>query len=409
MRVLWFSVTPSMYCEGTSGGWIASLEDVIRKYCNDIDLAVAFIHTDKWFKKKEGNVTYYPIRPYGSKLDILQCKLNRSKEWKFLKPHMINIIKDFCPDIIQCFGSEWPFALISQEVKIPVVVHMQGFMNVYNMSGLFSYSNFDAFLYAFPKLMPLLNAAFRNYRIQFSNAREKEIMRTNHYFMGRTEWDYKIVKYYSCKSRYYYCSEAIRPEIYDSYVTWKSPSSKKKLIVTITQAGILKGNEIILRTAKLLKDEFDYNFEWQVAGNLDEFEKFEKKTGINHNDVNVRLIGMIDAKTIAMKLASAHVYVHPAIIDNSPNSLCEAQLIGCPVIAANVGGISSLIEDGSTGILYPYNEPHMLAFNIMQYCDNEDMLNSISKSEKIVSKKRHDPFSISNQLVNIYKDIIENH
>ena len=46
---------------------------------------------------------------------------------------------------------------------------------------------------------------------------------------------------------------------------------------------------------------------------------------------------MIDSEQVAQELSSSRVYIHPAIIDNSPNSLCEAQIVGCPVIAANVG------------------------------------------------------------------------
>jgi glycosyltransferase involved in cell wall biosynthesis len=177
-------------------------------------------------------------------------------------------------------------------------------------------------------------------------------------------------------------------------------------LVTITQAGTLKGNEIILRTAKILKEQFDFDFEWNVAGNLKSFHIAENKTGIKHEKYNISLLGLIDASDVANQLRISDAYIHPAIIDNSPNSLCEAQVVGCPVIAANVGGISSLVDDGHTGILYPYNEPHMLAFKIMDLRHNRDLQTQLSINEIRTAEERHNPYIIYKCLNEIYTDIL---
>lgn len=55
MKVLWFAVNPSLYDahrngEHNGGGWIASLEKIIRTSDN-IRLGVAFEHPDPIFKK----------------------------------------------------------------------------------------------------------------------------------------------------------------------------------------------------------------------------------------------------------------------------------------------------------------------------------------------------------------------
>ena len=41
----------------------------------------------------------------------------------------------------------------------------------------------------------------------------------------------------------------------------------------------------------------------------------------------------------------------PSVNENSPNSLAEAMVSGMPIIAYNVGGISSMFENGKSGIL----------------------------------------------------------
>ena len=64
MRILWFSVTPSLYNPSSNsfngGGWIAALEQIVRKI-NDISLGVAFMFNEAHFKDERDGVSYYPI------------------------------------------------------------------------------------------------------------------------------------------------------------------------------------------------------------------------------------------------------------------------------------------------------------------------------------------------------------
>ncbi len=408
MRVLWFSVTPSMYEEKTYGGWVASLEHIIRRYADGIDLGIAFEHPDQCFKAERDGVTYYPMNKAASRLRRLRLKLTYANDWNFLRPLAHEVINDFKPDIIQCFGSEWPFGLLADEVDVPVVIHMQGFINIYSLSASMCYRNSDIYKYHHYNPAAMIHYWFRSLKSGSANRREQEIMRRNKYFMGRTEWDKNIVKYYSPNAKYYHCEEAIRPEILHSKLTWKFTPRNKMRIVTISNASSLKGNNIILRTAKLLKD-FDFDFEWRVAGSTDTFKFYESITGLRHTDLNIKLLGFINVDEVAKELSEADAYVHTAIIDNSPNSLCEAQLIGCPVVSTCVGGIPQLVSHGHTGLFYPFNEPHTLAFTLMNIHGDRLLLESLSANEQSVAGKRHDEQSIMTRLQEIYGDIIKSY
>ena len=408
MRVLWFSVTPSMYEEKTYGGWVASLEHIIRKYANDIDLGIAFEHPDQCFKVEREGVTYYPMNKATSRLRQLRLKLNYANDWKFLRPLAHNVINDFKPDIIHCFGSEWPFGLLAREVDVPIVIHMQGFINIYSLSESMCCRNSDIYKYHHYNPAAIIHYWYRSLKSGSANKREQEIMRRNKYFMGRTEWDKNIVKYYSHDAMYYHCEEAIRPEILHSKLTWTFTPRKKMRIVTISSASSLKGNNTILHTAKLLKD-FGFDFEWRVAGNMDTFKLFESITNLRHTDLNRKLLGFINADEVAKELSEADVYVHTAIIDNSPNSLCEAQLIGCPVVSTYIGGIPQLVSHGHTGLLYPFNEPHTLAFTLMNIHGDRLLLESLSSNERSVACKRHDEQAKMAGLQDIYNDIIKSY
>lgn len=402
MKVLWFAMTSSCYDIKNTGSWIEALEKIFKRYIPDTELGIAFEHEDDIFKVKRDGVVYYPI-------NIKRSNSPKQNYFK-LEPAYIKIIEDFHPDIIQCFGTErWHYGLIAKKVNVPVVIHMMGFMNIYDMMDETVIHHLDYWKYfSYNPLKVWINR--KSWNIKRENQElEKKVMLANHFFMGRTEWDKNIVKYYSPQSTYFHCPEAIREEIYNSQNIWRYHKREKLKLITIGNAGSLKGNEIMLKTAQLLKEDFHIDFEWIYTSDPYKMSFFEKLNNINCEDVNIKLIGRIDASRIAKELSEADLYIHPSIIDNSPNTVCEAQLIGIPVIAANTGGLAQMIEDGKTGFLYPYSEPHTLAFTIMNLYRDKEKLEMISSNEIDMSHKRHDPQSVGNQLVKIYKTIIDNY
>ena len=88
MRVLWFSLTPSLYDEKTYGGWVASLERIVRKYGDNIQLGIAFEHSDRCFKLERDGVTYYPINKFVSRWDKLKLMFDYNYDWELLRPSM---------------------------------------------------------------------------------------------------------------------------------------------------------------------------------------------------------------------------------------------------------------------------------------------------------------------------------
>lgn len=411
MRVLWFSPVPSLFDERKRGTWVAALEAAVKTYSKNIELGIAFEYEKKAFKKEIDGVTYYPVSPGNS--GALSFLRNEKARWEKLRLLYLDALNDFKPDIIQCFGSEWPYGLIAKDTAVPVIIHMQGFLNIYHAMEKISYSNAEYSRYYRTKPLRGFKHGIESGSNKISDLREMEIMKENRFFMGRTAWDKNIVKYFgSEESVFYYCAEAMRPEIYGSPVAWTFDSSSMSAedpmrIVSVINSSVLKGSEMILRCADFLKNTMHFDFEWRVAMDILNYDRYELKTGIKHEDVNVKLLGALPAGEIAEELRRAEVYVHPSIIDNSPNSLCEAQLIGTPVIAANVGGVPSLAEDGKTGLLYPYNEFHTLAFMLMDIHGNREKLETMSNLERETSHERHDPEIIVSRLEEIYRDVLE--
>lgn len=232
---------------------------------------------------------------------------------------------------------------------------------------------------------------------------EKEILKNIQFYLGRTTWDYRIVKLFNSNATYFHCDEILRSSFYDENMKRRIPS-KLKIVSTISIPPY-KGFDIILKTAKLLCS-MNVDFEWNVFGNVVP-NLIEKETHIRHEDVCVNLMGVATESQIKETILSSTVYVHPSYIDNSPNSVCEAQMCGVPVIATNVGGVSSLIEESKTGFLVPANDPYQMACLVNELGCNLDLNVKIGEGAKSMAFERHNKNHICENLYNNYCKIIK--
>lgn len=121
---------------------------------------------------------------------------------------------------------------------------------------------------------------------------------------------------------------------------------------------------------------------------------------------NIIFLGPLKEQEMKQELLKANVYICASSIENSPNSLSEAMMLGVPCVSSFVGGIGNLVEHGKTGFLYPADEPYMLAYYIEKYFEDKTLCCKISEPSVTVAKKRHDKETIVKELVDIYKDIL---
>lgn len=166
-----------------------------------------------------------------------------------------------------------------------------------------------------------------------------------------------------------------------------------------------KGFDLVLRAGLILKEEYGLDFEWNVYGNVDP-SFFEKVTGITAARAGITMAGVATAEELVQAISRASMYVHPSYIDNSPNSVCEAQLLGAAVVATNVGGVSSLIDDGETGFLVRSGNAEEIAERVVAMYRNRTLLRKVGHQARAVALKRHDRKAITSSLLDCYRTII---
>lgn len=392
---------------------MTALQDGITnsEYLNGekIELAISFVMNGQPEKVEQDGVVYYPV-PLAVKsmkdkiLDAMHPNdVHRDKVlWTHYISHFRRVIDDFRPDVIEIFGSELYMGLASFATNRPCILHIQGLLSQY--VHIFLPPGVSRMKYI---LKDGLTKAWGNW--QFLNYwnrsvyREKSILKNVNHVIGRTDWDRQVMAILNPHAQYHYGGEILRAEFYDKQ-NRKIP--QKLTIVSTISLPPYKGYDLLLKIAKILKDEVKVDFEWNVYGNV-EPKLAETLTLIKHEQVNVKLCGVASATQLEEAILGATVYVHPSYTENSPNSICEAQILGIPVVATNVGGTNSLIEDGLNGLLFPATDPYMGAAHIIRLYRNMQENIVIGDKARNIALLRHNKRTIVKQLIQTYKDVMQ--
>ena len=418
LRVLWLSSTPGLFDATANvsgyygGGWISSLQKAVQEIPS-ISLALAFPQQEKRTKIVKDATTYYCLHKkslHGVAKLLYYYRGYRCEDTSALLSEILWAIDDFRPDVIQLFGIESELACILGQTTIPVVIHLQGLLAPYNNAFFPGGVNKASFLWP-PSVREwvLRNGyIFAKEKIKVRGKKESSLFKKVNYLMGRTEWDRQISLLLAPQASYFHVDEILRDVFYENAGKWQRPQGKVIIASTISNT-VYKGLDVILKTANLLKKETQLSFVWKVFGinTSDGIVKFfERETGIMGSEVNVVYCGPKSPVDLCHELLGAHVYVHPSYIDNSPNSVCEAQMLGLPVIATNVGGVSTIVEHLKTGILVPANAPYELAYYLTEIINNETLSQSLGVSSSHVAAQRHSKEDILDAIHMVYKNMV---
>jgi len=421
MVVLWFTNTP---CGATQiitgkpviyGGWLSSLAYYLSKKSN-INLHIAFYSTQRITPFCIENIEYHPIYRIG---ESTKCGryINRLRNQSLSKNYndeiqeCLKIVKQVNPEVIHIHGSEENYGLISEYVKdIKIVLSIQGLISVYSYKYYSGLSKHNIAL-AESRIKSILfdgeNGRFRSFCAQASI--EKRILNNIPNIIGRTEWDKVCSLVLNPSRKYFKVNEIMRPEFYNN--NWKPHKDKKKItLTTILSNGIYKGFEVILKAAQLLR-ETSFEFTWKVIGltRYDDIVRIsERITKINSFRNNIEFCGRIDAGGIVNELNNSDIYIQVSHIENSSNSLCEAMLLGIPIIASCAGGTSSLLENKVSGLIIQDGDPYSLAGTIIDSINNYTEVLELGAKARRIAMNRHSPESVIKELLDCYNSLIRN-
>jgi glycosyltransferase involved in cell wall biosynthesis len=416
MKVLWISAIAPLparlhigmkMAEGPAS-WQESLLHAMRGVDSiRMGIAAPSLGADSTFC--EDDVTYYCLPRTIPKLKVFRG----IRRWALYDDESsligaaLQAIDSFKPDLIHVHGTENPFGLLRLKTDIPIVISLQGLLTPSSRAFFRGLNSRDIAKLFTGKFFVKGSGEIHGYRRMCAMAnRERQIMRINNAFIGRTDWDRAFQKALSPQADYYHCDEVIRPLFYEK--TWESEKSNSFSIFSTSSSMIFKGTETLIEAIKLLRQMGYPHMTVRIAGVPDtgEVSTFYRRKARQYGvEDSITWLGRINAEQLLEELLRASLFVYPSHIDNSPNSLVEAMLVGAPCIATFVGGIPSIIKNETEGWLVPDSDAFSLAEKIDVAFKNPELSVQMGRNARIRSMARNNPASIAEKMAQIYRKI----
>ena len=106
------------------------------------------------------------------------------------------------------------------------------------------------------------------------------------------------------------------------------------------------------------------------------------------------------------------MFVCPSSIENSPNSIVEAALMGTPVIASRVGGIPDVLEDKTQCLLFDFSRQKSLEEVaaglrecIMNVKSDPKAASERARAARARVLREHDPEVVASGIYSIYSEM----
>lgn len=331
------------------------------------------------------------------------------------------LLEDFMPDVVHIFGTEFPHALACARVfQRPerTLVSIQGICSsiaeVY-MAGLPARVQRQVTLRDLVRRDSLRR---QQKKFELRGIHEKEMLLLALHAAGRTDYDREEVARIHPDAVYHYLNETMRICFYSDQ--WRRKSCHSYLIFLSQGDYPLKGFHYLLQAMPRILERFPYA-QICVAGNdilrgdtpkerlkLSAYGKYLRRLiRENHLEKKVTMLGKLTAEEMKAQFLRSHVFVMPSAVENSPNSLGEAMLLGVPCVAADVGGIHNLLEDGGDGLLYPAGDVDALADAVIEIFSKEAVAERFSDNARKHARINHDSNQNYYRLCNIYRKMTE--
>lgn len=327
-------------------------------------------------------------------------------------------IRTYKPDVIHSWGTEYAHILSianaaeKEGMLSRLVASIQGLCSVYAghyAQGVpYKYQRFGTFR----DLIRRDNILEQQKKFVLRGRHEVAALQKIRHVIGRTDWDKACALEIKPDVNYYVCNETLRDNFYEG--SWHYSGCKKHHIFAPSCAYPIKGFHYLLEALAMVCREYP-DTTVSVTGKSflavdpmrrSGYQKYLAELAKKHGlEDKITFLGSCSAEQMKAAFLEANVFALPSTIENSPNSLGEAMLLGVPCVAADVGGVKNLMSHGEEGYVYQSTAPYMLAHYIRQIFAMEDKALQLGRNASAHAAKTHDPEKNLRDLLAIYNKI----
>jgi len=177
----------------------------------------------------------------------------------------------------------------------------------------------------------------------------------------------------------------------------KNSKDQSSYILYFGRLSEEKGVEMLIKSFLNISNDFP-KWELKIAGDGPEMEKLNK---LFKDNKKIDFLGKKNKKELNEIISEAYLTIVPSLWpENFPYSILESNSLSTPVLASKIGGLTELIKDEETGLLFNPNNQNDLENKIIWAIRNPK---KIKKIRETAQKKVFDKYN-SNEY---YKKIIK--
>lgn len=351
--------------------------------------------------------------PFEEKLTAPEC-YDESMEKRFRE-----ILEDFQPDVVHIFGTEFPHALAMTRA------FHKPWRTLIGIQGL-CFACADAYMADLPRCV-IRRRTFRDIvkrdsilqqqeKFRLRGEREKEALKGTGHITGRTEFDRRETAKVNGSAQYHFMNETMRSPFYSG--SWRRETCEPYSIFVSQGDYPLKGFHYVLSAMPQILESYPRACVCVAGNSIMDYQTIKDKIKISSygkylRDLisslklkeHVKVLGKLSAEEMKEQFIKSSVFVCPSSLENSPNSMGEAMLLGVPVVAADTGGIPSMIHDEKEGLLYAPGDVKALAECIIRVWKEPEQTMQRAAAAKERAKRAHDGTTNYERLLAIYREI----
>lgn len=403
-------------------GWLSGLSSKLiqDKENNNITLAICFPASegltfapkdDSLFIKNSVNgVPYYVFREDTLHPESYDASMEES---------LGAVVKDFEPDIVHIFGTEYPHTLaMAKAFGKPerTLIGIQGLCSaiaeVYMADLPYSVQKKRTFR----DILKKDSLAQQQQKFVQRGDYEKEALSLVGHVTGRTDFDREMTALLAPQAKYHFMNETLREEFY--HESWNIDAIERYSLFVSQGNYPIKGLHYVLEILPELVKEYPETVLYVAGDMITAHKSLKDKIKISGYgkylrqmirrsamENHVRFLGRLNSDKICARYLNTHIFLCPSVIENSPNSVGEAMLLGVPVVSADVGGVHNLMTNNKDGILYDKNQPQQMKEAILRIFADDKLAYSLSSNARAHAQKTHDAESNYRRLLEIYHEI----
>jgi len=197
---------------------------------------------------------------------------------------------------------------------------------------------------------------------------------------------------------------------------WKLDAAEQGRILFVGRFDKHKGGDLILDAFALVAQKFPHAQLTFVGpdrgltesnGKVTKFEDYVRRVIPENLRSRIEYLGFRSHEQIPALRRRAAVTVSPSRYEVFGIATAEALAMGCPVIAADAGGLSEVVRDGQTGMLCRPGDARDLSDKIGEMLSNPARSAEFGVAAAVDAAARFAPSVIAEQTLDFYRTVIK--